>query len=137
MIKVKLGHKGKTQGIEWLPLKQARALTYMMTIGKFSTTFANILDLEIALKSTGPTTTLRAIIDNNNVDLKKMGILAGKDQNEFNFDANKFSTLLNKNLQLTGFYATDAFGKRAAAQAFLSQARSRAKKYLSAKSTGH
>jgi hypothetical protein len=128
MIKVKLGHKGKTQGIEWLPLKQARALTYMMTIGKFSTTFANILDLEIAIKSTGPTTTLRAIIDNNNVDLKKMGILAGKDQNEFNFDANKFSTLLNKNLQLTGFYATDAFGKRAAAQAFLSQARSRAKK---------
>jgi hypothetical protein len=128
MIKVKLGHKGKTQGIEWLPLKKARALTYMMTIGKFSTAYANLLDLEVAVKSTGPTTTLRAIIDNNNVDLKKMGILAGKDQNEFNFDANKFSTLLNKNLQLTGFYATDAFGKRAAAMAFLSQARNRAKK---------
>lgn len=128
MIKTKLAHKGKTQGIEWLPLKKARALTYMMTIGKFSTTFANILDLEVALKGTGPVTTIKAIIENNNVDLKKMGILAGKDQNEFNLDAEKFSTLLNKNLELTGFYATDAFGKRAAAKAYLTQARNRAKK---------
>ena len=133
LIKAKLAHRGKAEGVEWLPFKQARSLAYMMTIGKFSTAFANLLDLEIALYEGGPTTTLRALITNNEIDLKKMGILAGTDQNEFNFDAGKLSELLMHNLTITGFSATDAFGKRAAAQTYLLQAQKRAKQPINSK----
>ena len=133
LIKAKLAHRGKAEGVEWLPLKQARSLAYMMTIGKFSTAFANLLDLEIALYEGGPTTTLRALITNNQIDLKKMGILAGTAQNEFNFDAGKLSELLMHNLTITGFGATDAFGKRAAAQTYLLQAQKRAKQPINSK----
>ncbi len=133
LIKAKLAHRGKAEGVEWLPFKQARSLAYMMTIGKFSTAYANLLDLEIALYEGGPTTTLRALITNNEIDLKKMGILAGADQNEFNFDAGKLSELLMHNLTITGFSATDAFGKRAAAQTYLLQAQKRAKQPINSK----
>jgi len=126
MVKTKLAFRSKAQGVEWLSVQNFRALTYMLTIGKFSTALANLLDIEIAIAETGPLISMKALLTQHKIDLKDFGILAGEAQNEFNFDETKITKALSLNLKLTGFYGADALGKRTVAAAYLIQAQERA-----------
>ena len=128
MIKIKLAKRGRAEGMEWIPMQNIRALTYGSTIAKFSTTLANLLDTEIALYETGPATTLGALMSQHNVTLSDFGILAGKEQVEFNFDEKFLAKSLENILTVTGFYGADRLGKATVAKALLDQARARAKK---------
>lgn len=133
MIKIKLAKRGRSEGMEWIPMQNIRALTYGSTIAKFSTTLANLLDTEIALYETGPATTLGALMTQHDVKLSDFGILAGKEQVEFNFDEKFLAKSLETILTVTGFYGADRLGKATVTKALLDQARARAKKPVDSK----